>query len=157
MERQPEYPPEFDDETPCLICGRDCDDCPCPECPECGEKGKPECQGAHGERHGLVWPLRVCPTCKGQKVSMPDPQYGGDPMVCPQCNGKGELLFAFPVHKRLGEPLRMMTKEEREYCTAAERVRLLWDKLAANYCVRCMGHGHILKDCPTLVGPGDHA
>ena len=72
MEREPQYPPEFDDDGPCLICGRPCDDCPCPDCSECGMKGEPACMGEHAEKHGTVWPLLICPNCLGDKVVMPD-------------------------------------------------------------------------------------
>lgn len=148
VDDRPVYPPEFDEDPPCLICGRHCDDCPCPECPECGEKGNPECQGEHAKLHGLVWPLRVCPTCKGQKVTAGSDEHPGDPMPCPQCEGQGEILKDWPVLRRIGTPLRTLTKEERDYDEATERVAELYALLSTTWCVRCEGHGHNLSECP---------
>lgn len=39
---RPDYPPEYDDETPCEVCRRDESECECPECPH------PDCHGIVG-------------------------------------------------------------------------------------------------------------
>ena len=43
-----DYPPGChsvpgDEDFPCEVCGRDCEECICPECPECGEQGYSQC------------------------------------------------------------------------------------------------------------------
>lgn len=48
MERQPEYPPEYDNDYPCDVCGKSADDCDCPECSACGAVGDPSCYEHHG-------------------------------------------------------------------------------------------------------------
>jgi len=47
MERQPEYPPEYDLAACCQICGVDTDDCKCAECDTCGQQGEPKCIADH--------------------------------------------------------------------------------------------------------------
>jgi hypothetical protein len=49
------YPPgcngtPFDDDSPCMVCGKFEDECICPECPKCGSVGDLKCY----EEHGLV-------------------------------------------------------------------------------------------------------
>lgn len=53
----------YEDEGPCIICGKFPENCECPECDVCGEIGNPECVGRHmlAER----WPvdIRFCALC----------------------------------------------------------------------------------------------
>jgi len=41
------YPPEYDHEDPCAICGHFADSCTCPECVVCGTQGDPGCINYH--------------------------------------------------------------------------------------------------------------
>ena len=47
------YPPEYDAEPPCEVCGHFSEDCICPPCEICGSHGDPQCyrrkeNGGHG-------------------------------------------------------------------------------------------------------------
>ena len=48
-----DYPPEFDGQDHCEVCGkwigagRRDEECACPECPVCAEVGDPKCFGTH--------------------------------------------------------------------------------------------------------------
>lgn len=37
-----------EEEYPCEVCGKMCDDCICPECPVCGNVGDPFCYREYG-------------------------------------------------------------------------------------------------------------
>jgi hypothetical protein len=40
--------PPNDDEGPCMVCGKELEDCICPECPVCGYQGDETCYFEHG-------------------------------------------------------------------------------------------------------------
>ena len=96
----------------------------------------------------MVWPLLICPTCKGQKITMPDPEFGGDPGICGNCEGRGEVLLAYPPRKGLLTPERELTSDEIMYANALYQVKAMWELMSRAYCVTCLGHGHTIQDCP---------
>jgi len=53
------FAPYNQEESPCLVCGLDVDNCQCPECPECREHGNPKCVVNQGKEWGHAAALKL--------------------------------------------------------------------------------------------------
>jgi hypothetical protein len=53
------FAPYNQEESPCLVCGLDVDNCQCPECPECREHGNPKCVINQGKEWGHAAALKL--------------------------------------------------------------------------------------------------
>lgn len=155
MERQPEYPPEFDEDPPCAICGRESGDCPCPECGFCGEQGRVECIA----ECDLKPSLRRCEPCNGIGAVLEvlndwfpggdvlEPEYGG-PMVCQRCNGRGEFLEDWHPKQSITTQSREPSLLENELREAEKDLRSAWERNAtAEFCSCCGGRFARESEC----------
>lgn len=145
-EREPAYPPEYDEDPPCEICGRETSACVCPECETCNSQGDPKCI----EEHGLKPALRRCEPCNGVGAVLEvlndwypgsdvvEPVYGG-PMVCMACSGRGEVLVDWPPHQSIAVRVRELSNLEDAFKRAEEERNKLYEEMAtASFC-RCCG------------------